>query len=164
MKNIIAITVIAVSLFSRAFAFGGSHVLPFSKSRVFAFSASEVDEKVVQRFNAKYMGASSVTWEKTEDYSKVSFIWKGSVMSSFFDDQGDWLATAQTIKWDELPEGAIEAIKRKYKGYDLQMAVQLDRPYHKQPSFYAFVANGEKRILLELRAKGWIRWANQTYF
>jgi len=147
MKKIITIAIVAASFVTRAFASSGS----------------TVDEKIATRFNMEYKGASNVTWTVTDEYSEAKFTLNGVETASFYDTDGNLIATSQTVKTADLPAGVPEAVANKYKGYIVTETVRVNKPYSKDPSYYVSVTNAKRRVVLEVRAGGWMRETNVTY-
>ena len=147
MKKIITLAVVAAAFVTRAFASSGT----------------TVDEKIASRFNATHKGVSNVTWTVTDDYSEAQFTWNGINTASFYDTDGDLIATSQEIKAEDLPAGSLASLSIKYKGYALTEAVRVEKPYSDTPSYYVSMVNAKRRVVLEVRGGVWMRETAVTY-
>jgi hypothetical protein len=124
---------------------------------VFAASAcaqkAKAPEAVLKAFNAKFPGATDISWSKenSREY-EAEFKLGSTAISANFGLDGSWKETETTIKATELPTPVVNAIKTKYPTGVITLAEKVEKP---GKTYYETVvkSNGKKKEV-EISAEG----------
>lgn len=74
----------------------------------------DVNAKVISSFERQFVNAEKVQWEKTTEYTKVSFVLNRHRVIAFFDEKGTLLGTARDILFSELPLNVAMSVNRQF--------------------------------------------------
>ena len=61
--------------------------------------------------------AKEIVWTSINSYQKATFYIGGSVYNAFFDNDGELVATTQSISLTDLPKGLQASLKEELKAY-----------------------------------------------
>ncbi|MFL9483190.1 hypothetical protein ACI6Q2_10475 [Chitinophagaceae bacterium LWZ2-11] len=139
MKKLIITTVLALTVLGGAFA---------NNNETLKFKGSD-------KFSSAYPMASNVKYKVTKDYTQVSFVVNGDVMTSFYSGDGNLIATSFHIALRKLPEAALETIKDKYTpaGYRITEAIEMDHEDNGL-NYYVTLTGKDKKVVLEISTEG----------
>ena len=102
-------------------------------------------------FETKYPLAEDVEWEKEEDEEyEVEFEIDGKEMTSIFSSKGKWLETEFEIEENDIPENIKEAIKLKYRGYEIVEAEMIETPDMKEFEIVLKDSQREREIVYNI--------------
>lgn len=85
-----------------------------------AQNVNKVDKRAIGNFEVMYAGASSVQWTSKENFTKASFTQNDQHVDVFYNENGDFIATATQIRYDELPASLKKSIEKKYSNYSIR--------------------------------------------
>jgi len=98
--------------------------------------------------------SSHAAFQSTESYKKASFVFNGKSVSAYFDPQNeDLIGFSITIDVNDLPQGAMENISKKYQGWTVSEAI-LFIDDQGATSHYAKVDKNGRSIALQVSPKG----------
>ncbi|MFM2358191.1 MAG: hypothetical protein RLY16_183 [Bacteroidota bacterium] len=126
------------------------------------FSASaftpKTDEPVVnpivqQAFQKEFTGAKQVSWEKKEDLYFARFLNNQIKTEVAYNENGDLIATSQTIQSSQLPLAASMAFKSKFEGYTAATTA-TEVNYEKETHYYLTASNEKQIVKLKISASG----------
>lgn len=82
----------------------------------FAAPSSDKESKAQASFKKQFSGAQHINWSKAENgLHKVSFVWGGHSTVAYFTDLGEFMGSARSMFYDQLPLTVIRAVDEKYK-------------------------------------------------
>lgn len=123
-------------------------------SGLLSFSQVKVPDVVKNAFNAKFPGATSVTWGKgnTKEY-EAEFILKNAAVAANFKEDGSWVITETTVPSTELPPTIKNTVTGKYHGSSIISAAKVEKPATRM--YYEIVImNAGKRQVLNMHENG----------
>ena len=74
----------------------------------------ELPAKVGNVFKLKYPEAKSIYWYPTENCYKIEFEISQDTYTAIYSENGNWIETAKVISDSEVPDKAIQAVKKTY--------------------------------------------------
>ncbi len=118
----------AIALFFSAAAFtpdsGKNELLSvFKVANVKAVSAANVTKSVIRAFNARYAAAKDVTWTQAESFFFATFDLQQGNFSAAFNEEGEFIAVARKLSFDQVSMAAAEAIREQYKDFIIPPSV-----------------------------------------
>ena len=140
-KFFAAASIISASFTSPVFAHNDLHT-----------ASDKVADKVANRFNADFKGASGI-WNITSNYDEILFIWHDQLMQSYYTKDGQLIGTYHHIDAAQLPAQARETIRTQYKGYELKNASIIERP-NQAPGFFATLVGNGRVVKLDISSEG----------
>jgi hypothetical protein len=137
MKKIIIGTLALIALSITAFAGG-----------------NKADKKLLNDLAMTLKNSTHVERSSISGYDKSTFNFNGKTTSVYYDQaDGELMGFCIRITESELPQAALEAMKKKYSGWKLADAIMFIDKYA-NVKFYTQVKKGEKNIALELTLNG----------
>ena len=106
-----------------------------------------VNALAVRSFKKDFYGASNISWEQKETFTKATFSLQGRVLFAYYNNNGDLQAVVRNITSDQLPINLLSSLKKEYGEYwisDLFEIVSDD-----QTSYYITLENSDKKIVLK---------------
>ncbi|WP_256013050.1 hypothetical protein [Desertivirga xinjiangensis] len=85
----------------------------------------KITPAAISWFKAEFKTAVNVTWVLGSDYQKAMFTIDGKKLTALFDLKGNYLASTQTVAFDEIPESAKAEIAKSYKDYNFSSALLI---------------------------------------
>jgi hypothetical protein len=114
---------------------------------------SKAPEKIINAFNLKFAGATSVGWgRETANEWEAEFTLDGKKMSACFDSSAVWTVTETEISEKELPAAVLNTLKAEFAGYNKGLIEIYETPEIK--GFELGLKNGEKSIEVILDNSG----------
>ncbi len=125
---------------------------------LFVFSAfvfaAKPPVKVQKAFEAKFPDAASVKWLKENSKEwEAEFTVNSVKMSANFKNSGDWVETESQINVSELPEAAVEAIKKLHPKGEIAAAYKIESATD-GTKYEADVKTGRKTVEVFLKEDG----------
>ncbi len=110
--------------------------------------------KLLAGFKTAIKSINASSWKTTDAYKKTSFAFNGTNVNAYVTPEGDELiGFGITIKAEDLPQGAMQNIERKFKGWSVSSAILfIDAQGH--GDYYAQVTKDTKSLALSVSAKG----------
>jgi len=92
--------------------------------------------------------------QTTESYSKATFAFNNSTVSAYFDPESeDLIGFGIPINANDLPQGAMENISKKFEGWTVSHAIMFIDA-NGNTSYYAQVDKGDHSVALSVSPKG----------
>lgn len=113
-----------------------------------AQSVNQVDQKVVDNFEATYGGASNVEWTLKQNFTIASFVRDGRKVEVFFNTDGDFVATTTPVDIEEVPAFVKKIIQSKYNDFTVTETFKLKS--YDETSYFLSVENNEEKIVLKV--------------
>ncbi len=88
-------------------------------------------KEVQEAFSKKFSNVQSPKWEQEENEWEAEFKLNGTELSASFDKAGTWLETETEISKKDVPAKIIDVVNKKYEGWKLKEAEQIEKPGYK---------------------------------
>jgi hypothetical protein len=95
-----------------------SFMLAVGITTAFADNKTDVSSKVKESFKKEFMEAELVTWDEIETYQIARFVFHNHAAIAYFNEDGEFLGSAKTILFNELPLTVIKSFERKFPAAD----------------------------------------------
>ena len=95
-----------------------SFMLAVGLTTAFAGDKTDVNSKIVESFKKEFEGAELVKWDKVEDYQKATFVFHEHRVIAYFDEYCEFLGSARTILFDQLPMAVVKSFDTHFAGAD----------------------------------------------
>ncbi len=118
----------------------------------FAKGPSKVSAVVVNNFKTDFKKASDVSWNTTADYTKATFTLDNERMEAFYNEKGEKVATSRAISLEELPVNAKRAFAKKFEGYTVKEAIELES--NDETAYYISAQNEKESVILKVSNSG----------
>jgi hypothetical protein len=106
-----------------------------------------VNQLAVRSFKKDFTGASSVTWEQRESYTKATFSLHGQVLFAYYNSNGDLQAVVRNITSDQLPINLLSSLKKEYGDYWISDLFEIASD--DQTSYYVTLETADKKVVLK---------------
>jgi uncharacterized protein YdeI (BOF family) len=129
-----------------------------------AFAANgpeKINAAVKKAFAQQFSTASSVNWEKTDNFYFAYFRLNDKDLSAAYNESGELIGASKIINAEELPLAVTMAIAEKYNGYTTaKTATEIN--YDGYTSYYITVENAKQTLKLKCAVNGDISVGNKT--
>lgn len=112
-----------------------------------------VTPKVKAAFETDFSKATTVSWEKSDDFYFARFVLNGKHVDAAYDEEGRLVGTSRSISSDQMPLSVSLAIVDKYAGYQIS-ANALELSYEGQTRYYVTIEDGKQIVQLKCLANG----------
>lgn len=109
----------------------------------------------IQTFKEKFPNATNISYKVKGELTEVNFIWNAMRLQSFFDLEGNLLATCRTISASDLSLTAQMNLKNQYAGYIEQEAIEYNDA-NAGVSYYVTMVGPKSTLLLCVSTDGMI--------
>lgn len=90
-------------------------------------NTSDGETKAQETFKSKYPDAKDIDWSTDSNgYYEASFKLNDKKYRADFKEDGSWLETEQSIKYDELPKAVKQVIESEYDKDDIAEIEEVD--------------------------------------
>jgi len=127
----------------------------FGAGRLLANTVEGVNEKVLSSFQKEFVGAKEVTWQKSEEFVKVSFILNEKVFIAYYSEEGEKLALVRNLSRLDLPLSLQESLKDSYSQYWITDLFEINGK--DDSAYYITIENADVKITL--KSVGMNAWA-----
>lgn len=117
-------------------------------SSAFAAGANKVNANAAYTFKSQFKGAANVSWTATDNFVKASFTIDNQKMEAFYNQEGEMIATSKSIRLDELPVTAKRSFAKKFEGYTVKEAIQLEGA--DETAYYISAENDTEKVILKV--------------
>ena len=98
--------------------------------------------------------SSHAVVQTTESYKKASFVFNSKSVNAYFSAEDEELiGFSVEISSNDLPQGALENISKKYQGWKISDAIMFINA-DGSTAYFAKVDNGNHSVALSISAKG----------
>jgi hypothetical protein len=123
-------------------------LLAITFSSLGAFASDEnIDQKILQAFNAEFAMAQEVEWTATKDYYKASFIYNNLYISAFYNAEGGLLAVTRFISSANLPLTLQSQLKKQYQEYWISELFEMSK--NNGTEYYITLQNADTKLVLK---------------
>lgn len=127
-------------------------ILSFLAMGLFA-CAQTPPTKVTDAFQAKFNGATKVSWDQEEATEwEAEFHMNGKEMTASFDPSGKWLETETEISKSDLPEAVKSTLDTQFSGYKIEETAIVESPEFS--GYEVAMEKGEANIEVQLNNSG----------
>jgi hypothetical protein len=115
---------------------------------------NKADKKLLSDLTMTLKSATQVVQSSTADYTQATFNFNGKTTSVYYDQvDGELIGFSIRITESELPQAAVETMKKKYSDWTLADAIMfIDKDANVR--YYTQVKKDKKNIALELSLDG----------
>jgi len=106
-----------------------------------------VNQQAAQSFKKDFANARNISWEKKQDYVKVTFSLNDQVLFAYYNTSGELQAVVRNIVSDQLPITLLTDLKKEYG--DFWISDLFEVATDDQTTYYVTVENANKTIVLK---------------
>jgi hypothetical protein len=107
----------------------------------------EVNSQAAQSFKRDFVNARNISWEKRQDYVKVTFSLNEQVLFAYYNNTGELQAVVRNITSDQLPINLLTDLKKDYG--DFWISDLFEIASNDQTTYYITVESANKTIVLK---------------
>jgi len=124
-------------------------------------AGSKADKKLLSDLTMTLKNSTQVAHSITDNYTKATFSFNGKTTSVFHDQaDGELIGFSIRITESELPQTALESVKRKYSDWTLVDAIMfIDK--NANVNYYTQVKKDKQNIALQLSSNGHVSFYNR---
>ena len=117
-------------------------------------AGSKADKKLLSDLTMTLKNSTQVAHSITDNYTKATFSFNGKTTSVFHDQvDGELIGFSIRITESELPQTALESVKKKYSDWTLVDAIMfIDK--NANVNYYTQVKKDKQNIALQLSSNG----------
>ena len=121
---------------------------------------SKADKKLLSDLTMTLKNSTQVVHSSTADYTKATFSFNGKTTSVYYDQiDGELIGFTIRITESELPQAALETMKKKYSDWTLADAIMfIDKDAN--ITYYTQLKKDKKNIALQLSPNGHVSFYN----
>jgi hypothetical protein len=133
---------------------------------------AEVSDIAKEQFIQDFGNIPVDAWERTDNFDEATFAKDGLVMSAFYDDHAQLVATITEETFSDLPFKAREWINKKYPEYTIEDVFFYDdnefnetddmsvynTPFAGEDSYFVDVKKDNKEIVLQVNIDGFVSY------
>ncbi len=123
-------------------------------SSVFANKVEGINQKVLESFKKEFVDAREVSWQVSNQFSKVSFVFNEQVLFAYYSEDGERIALTRNIRSVDLPMSLSNDLKKAYGNYWISDLFEFHSK--DENAYYVTVENADQRITL--RSLGFDEW------
>ncbi len=118
----------------------------------FAKDVTKLNYRVRTNFEAKFAGATNVSWSAKENYFKAVFTLSDETVEAFFATEGDLIGYSRQVDFQKLPLSSIQRIKKDYASYKVAETIEFDQDGER--SYFVSLQDGAKKKILQVSLYG----------
>ena len=111
---------------------------------------------VVSALNENFNGIKNASWAKVSDLYKAEFIFGETLVSAFFNTDGELVATGRDIEIAQLPIDLQIELAKNYKDYAVTKSFEIDMKG--QVNYYLMLESATKKLQLQSTDFGWEKY------
>jgi hypothetical protein len=111
---------------------------------------------VVNALQENFSGIKQASWAKVSELYKAEFIFGETLVSAFFDADGDLVATGRDVETTQLPIDLQIALAKNYKGYNVTKSFEVDM--QGEVTYYLMLDSSTKKLQLQSTSFGWEKY------
>lgn len=119
----------------------------------FATEPEKVTPVVKAAFENDFAKATSVSWQKTDNFYFASFTLNNVSIDAAYTEAGELLGTSRTIMSDQMPLRVSMAIAENYKGYEVDKTA-TELTFEGVTRYYVTVTGKSQAIKLKCLGDG----------
>lgn len=129
--------------------------LAIAVSSLFVFAADKnVNENVLNAFNAEFTGATEVNWTETDGVYKAAFVFNNQPISAFFSADGELMGVARNISSLELPTTLQNKLKADYGDFWITALSEISNN-NEDTDYYITMENADAKVILKSNGRKW---------
>ena len=149
MKKLFLSALLAVSLFSSAFATDEN-----TKAAEETKKEKQINVRTLHNFRTEFGNLANVQWTTRADFSRASFVYNNENMEAFFDVHGELIGTSKAVTIDQMPVNVKRVFAKKYAAYTVKETIRFDGI--DESAYYISAENGAKSVVLKVSVSGGI--------
>ena len=119
----------------------------FGAGSLLANTVEGVSEKVLSSFQKEFVGAKEVSWQKGEEFVKVSFTLNEKIFIAYYNEEGEKLALVRNLSSLDLPLSLQESLKDSYSQYWITDLFEINGK--DDSAYYITIENADVKITLK---------------
>jgi hypothetical protein len=120
----------------------------------FATEIPSAASPVIACFNRDFYKATSVEWQHSDSYEKVSFFLDSQFFSAYYSGDGELIAVIRNIVSEQLPLKLLLELKKDYSG--LWISGLFEVINGSDDEYYITLENADETVILKAKAhKSW---------
>ncbi|MBS1916389.1 MAG: hypothetical protein JST87_08920 [Bacteroidetes bacterium] len=122
-------------------------MLAVALTTAFANDGGTNVSKAQTSFENNFSGASNVSWQKEENFTKATFTMSSQVMFAYYNQDGDLIAVIRNILSEQLPINLQTELKKKYS--DRWISNLFEMANEGQTTYYVTLESADETITLQ---------------
>lgn len=127
-------------------------VLSALKSEANDSKAFKTPEKIIQKFDSIFPGASGVDWSRKRATYTANFTYHNKVIAITFNREADIIGSLEEIDIDSLPDKSKRKLIKDYSTF--KKVIVLRRFKRARPEYDVEVMKGEQHYILNFNKNG----------
>jgi len=120
------------------------------------YAQDKAPGRVVNALSENFNGIKQASWAKVSDLYKAEFIFGETVVSAFFNENGDLVATGRDVATTQLPIDLQIALTKNYKDYSVTKSFEVDM--QGEVTYYLMLDSSTKKLQLQSTSFGWEKY------
>jgi len=122
-----------------------------------SFATEPEPEKVTAivkaAFESDFSKATTVKWEKTDEFYFASFLLNNVKVDAAYTENGELLGTSRKISTEQMPLSISVALADKYAGYEIDNSI-VELTFASVTRYYVTVSNKTQTVKLKCYSNG----------
>lgn len=112
-----------------------------------AFAGEDVNQKVLNAFNAEFNSAKQVEWATGSNYYRASFVYNNKHVFAYYNMDGEFLGMTRYISSMDLPIGLQTSLKNDYADYWISDLLEVAK--NGGTAYYVTLEDADTRLVLK---------------
>ncbi|MEO6915145.1 MAG: hypothetical protein ABI151_05345 [Chitinophagaceae bacterium] len=125
-----------------------------SFSTMSSFAQDKIPSAVTKSLQYSFENVTQASWSKVSDLYKAEFIFNNQVISAFYNEDGDLVATGREVETTQLPIALQIGLKNNYKDYTFAKAIEVN--IGEDNSYYITIESATK--IIHLKSTSFGKW------
>jgi hypothetical protein len=130
-------------------------------------NGNDVNVMAKSSFSSDFGNIPEVKWHRADYFDEAKFMKNGTLMTAYYDFDGKLVGSTQAKTFTDLPAGAQNEIKKRYKDYSIGPVIFFDdselnstdmviygRQFDDQDNYFVELEKGTQKILLRVDMRG----------
>jgi hypothetical protein len=112
-----------------------------------AFAGEDVNQKVLNAFNAEFNSAKQVEWATGSNYYRASFVYNNKHVFAYYNMDGELLGMTRYISSMDLPIGLQTSLKNDYADYWISDLLEVAK--NGGTAYYVTLEDADTKLVLK---------------
>lgn len=118
-----------------------------------SFAQDKTPNVVINALEHNFTGVKQASWAKVSNLYKAEFIYQETILSAFFNTDGDLVATGRDVEITQLPIDLQLELKKNYSNYTVSKSFEVDM--QGEATYYLVLESATKRLQLQSTSFGY---------